>query len=210
MTCDTPATWCDSWYNMDETRRVQEQMYRLQHPANCSAAAFYRYYQVPGVPMHGIGSYIHVLSAAFAAAMSENRTFLNEAQWVFSDPNSCPQQNPDCLFWPLTPCKPSDAENNYTATGWMRPIRELIPEQWQHKGLFWWRAQAVKYFLRPRAPLLAFLDRVRKETFPPDGVMPRPIISLHIRHGDKWKEAELLPAKRYMQAIETAQLKQLV
>jgi len=73
--------------------------------------------------------------------------------------------------------------------------------------LFWWRAQVTKFLFRPRPSLLRYADNMRRETFP-NGTIPHPLKSLHIRHGDKAKEAGLIPVSAYMKMIEDEQLKE--
>jgi hypothetical protein len=208
MACDTPAEWCDSWYDSAETAQVQTEMWNMQHPANCSAVEWYRYYQRPGHPAHGIGSYIHVVSVAFTDAWMRGLSFMNHAWWIFGDPlPACRYASYECYVWPATPCKFEQMPKNVTTELWMRPDRLQIPEKWRHKGLFWWRAQVTKFLFRPRPSLLRYADNMRRETFP-NGTIPHPLISLHIRHGDKAKEAGLIPVSAYMKMIEDAQLKE--
>ncbi len=108
MKCDPRVPqaneWCDSWYDEEETKRFQEELYRVQHPEDCARAKYFRLRAVPAVGGHGLGSYIHVVSMWLAHALEHNRTFYNEAQWFFSDVRNCPKNTMACIFWSETPC----------------------------------------------------------------------------------------------------------
>jgi hypothetical protein len=52
---------------------VQELLYRMQHPPNCTDVPLYLYQLQQGV---GIGSSLHLLSAAFLQAVASGRVFV--------------------------------------------------------------------------------------------------------------------------------------
>ena len=73
----------------------------------------------------------------------------------------------------------------------------LIPPD---KYFFWWRAQAVAYLLRPNRRTLKQLEvRKQRQTW---STVPAGSISVHIRHGDKSKEMELVPDRMYLEKAE--------
>jgi len=46
-------------------------------------------------------------------------------------------------------------------------------------------------------------DQQLRRVFPPDGVVPRDLITVHVRWGDKQREMELVPIVTYVEAVET-------
>lgn len=67
---------------------------------------------------------------------------------------------------------------------------------------YWWRAQAAAYFVRPTLRTLRELDRRRKsEVFQGQSIEPG-TISVHVRHGEKWKEAQLQPDSEFLRNAE--------
>jgi len=69
--------------------------------------------------------------------------------------------------------------------------------QWSH----WWRAQAVAYIVRPNRRTLVELDSRRRLFFPNKAIDPG-TISIHIRHGDKWKESTLVADEDHLRLAE--------
>jgi hypothetical protein len=94
---------------------------------------------------------------------------------------------------------------NITTLRFQSSTRDYIPEKYQKKDLHWWRAQLTKYILRPRPSLIELSALLQADVFP-YGHAPRPLISLHIRHGGM--QSPLVPARSYMWEIERRELRQ--
>ena len=77
-----------------------------------------------------------------------------------------------------------------------------IPRQeWKEYGYQWWMSQSIRYLLRTMQPW--FIEKYHhwvRVTFP-DGI-PKKIIGIHVRHGDKYKEMRLLSFSKYMSIAE--------
>lgn len=70
-----------------------------------------------------------------------------------------------------------------------------------HPNLYyWWRAQGAAYLVRPNTRTLLELDRRRSLYFNED--IDEGTISVHVRHGDKWKESALASDQSYLEAVE--------
>lgn len=76
-------------------------------------------------------------------------------------------------------------------------------------SIHWWRAQCVRYFLREPTPLTAnFVRMMAIATFPnPTAGVPRNLINLHVRHGDKFREMTLAPLGAHIAAAERLRAK---
>lgn len=61
------------------------------------------------------------------------------------------------------------------------PPARLVPGKYQHRGLFWWTAQQYSWYLTPGKDLS---DRIEQEKKHLDWENNRPILALHVRHGD--------------------------
>ncbi len=69
----------------------------------------------------------------------------------------------------------------------------------------WWRAQSIKYITRPHPWLLDYVESEKKKVFAQQQI-PHPIISLHVRHGDKWREAVLMNLTSYIEEIRKSEI----
>jgi len=145
-------------------------------------------------------------------------------QWRYAE--SCADKRMECYFMPLTNCSTS-----LHAVGWenapsmandfshrsLRIVKtpadlfrpnvtwfkrsSFVPPPWSHKDIHWWRAQTSKYLSRPSQFVLDIVAEEQRKAFPPDGIIPHPMISIFVRHGDKWKESKLLPFSEYMNTV---------
>lgn len=66
---------------------------------------------------------------------------------------------------------------------------------------YWWRAQASAYIVRPNVRTLLELDRRRDLVFGGEDI-EEGTVSMHVRHGDKWKEMTLADDATYLKAVE--------
>jgi len=75
----------------------------------------------------------------------------------------------------------------------------LVPNNWEHKGTSWFKAQTTLFFLNPLPHFIEWLTKSKQYIFPDTlGQTPHPIISIHVRHGDKITENPLSPLSDYM------------
>lgn len=70
-----------------------------------------------------------------------------------------------------------------------------------NKFFYWWRAQSSAYLIRPTLRTLNELDRRREAVFQGQRIKPG-TISVHVRHGDKWKESKLEDDATFLRAAE--------
>jgi len=73
-----------------------------------------------------------------------------------------------------------------------------IPDE---KHLFYWRIQAITFFVRPNSRTKESIEKLRKLYFPQQ-TYPENSISTYVRHGDKYKEMKLYELPSYMDAAE--------
>ncbi|CAI5470064.1 unnamed protein product [Closterium sp. Yama58-4] len=68
----------------------------------------------------------------------------------------------------------------------------------------WWRSQSVRFFLRsPTAYLCHLTNAARHHTYGfREPYLPRPIVSVHVRQGDKAGEMRLLPLRAFVAAAQ--------
>lgn len=174
----------------------------------------------------GIGSKIHVLGAALAIAMSQQRVLVVAKQ--SSDPfmdDWCEGANSliECYFEDFTSCPSLDnkIDNTYNQSldqstelflqiglAQMLESSRLVPPQMTeilrlspvepNKYFYWWRCQASNYIVRLNTRTQADLKARRSRLFP-QRTIPPGTISIHVRHGDKGKEAALTPDEMYLQ-----------
>lgn len=76
---------------------------------------------------------------------------------------------PNCHFW-----------------HWKK-VEIQVPPAYQDLGLFWWTAQQWAWLLRPEGTLVAHLDAVKRTL---SWETHRPILGMHIRHGDSCMQGE--------------------
>eukprot|EP01097_Dermamoeba_algensis_P009431 TRINITY_DN662_c1_g3_i1.p1 TRINITY_DN662_c1_g3~~TRINITY_DN662_c1_g3_i1.p1 ORF type:complete len:315 (-),score=62.47 TRINITY_DN662_c1_g3_i1:91-1035(-) len=209
--------WCDSWYDESEGELLQQKLWKLQHPADCSTARLLYL----NLQYSGMGSTFHTIASALAVASNTNRTLvISELGETFASPDKCAQFGVlTCYMQPISSCTPKDITNlpsdqigqfgNISATDKRVLIilesypcpYDALPNEYKHKGVYWWKAQSARYLSRPRESLLKFVDEQKKIIFKSNNEeMPHPIISIHVRHGDKKSEANIFPLKDYMNA----------
>eukprot|EP00669_Euglena_mutabilis_P013162 TRINITY_DN793_c0_g1_i1.p1 TRINITY_DN793_c0_g1~~TRINITY_DN793_c0_g1_i1.p1 ORF type:complete len:407 (-),score=26.13 TRINITY_DN793_c0_g1_i1:160-1344(-) len=139
----------------------------------------------------------------------------------------------DCYFDPFTSCPAFrtglyDAKvENYNQSldqthtpilmldTWLVLNPRLIPKQVQflanNTGLpserryFWWRAQTTAYFVRPNKRTRVTLLNRRHRNFA-SFTLPPGTVSVHVRHGDKFKEAPPLSDKTYLDILANLRL----
>ena len=73
---------------------------------------------------------------------------------------------------------------------WLEPSAPAWREPNRLRAICRWRAQAATYLLRPNERTLAAIARRRTAAFAGRSIAPG-AISVHVRKGDKWVEAEV-------------------
>jgi len=85
-------------------------------------------------------------------------------------------------------------------SGTPKRFHELL-EYYQEDPKFWWRTQASTFMLRPN---IRTLDRINtilsNHTIAPE--LPSGCVSMHVRHGDKYREMRLHPLEEYVDWAE--------
>lgn len=222
--------FCDTRYSPEEMREVQDRIWRAQHPPDCRKARlfFFTSQRDDGSGL-GVGCVVHALSAALGQALADGRVLVPVGNFFFSEvvPYVCPERTLWCYFYPITNCTLQNSfEEGETLERSARIIRrsdlppypermvwndntvyELnfgywLPEYQSTRSIFWWRSVSSKYLLRPREWLLEHTERERRRTFPPDGKVPHPLLTIHVRHGDKFREAPPLNLSAYVDAAK--------
>ncbi|KAG0563996.1 hypothetical protein KC19_8G074500 [Ceratodon purpureus] len=216
------------------TLEVQHAIWNHQHPSSCEDKKFLLYEAIGNG--HGIGSVIHVTSAALLAALNMDRILVLSPQphnnWVNGRFCEGMDTIDECYFEPLSSCTIFDvlgdmeysdenlnkfmefnqevyvnSSERVLRTGIKRINRvQTVPilnrdtphmfyDLLKRGGIpvdfyYWWRAQSTAYIVRPTLRTLRELDRRRGVIFQGQAIEPG-TISVHVRHGDKWKEGKL-------------------
>lgn len=195
---------------------TQRFIYRWQHPEDCSA----REVIFSQVHNSGFGSVLHVVGSQLAWAISNNKVLSwNPGSCTnFVDPSVCHgmMAGCGCYFQALTNCSHSGLPSKTTPViGGSAPdvlvkmLRKIVPAMKEDEIKYWWRGQSVAYLMRlnlkthMKVLQLRMDDSIQKAwgqfkkvPFP----LPRGVISMHVRHGDKGKEMNLVDTKKYLQA----------
>jgi hypothetical protein len=140
---------------------------------------------------------------AFAEAIAAGEILRLVGGWKYAD-GSCASGSFDCFFEPLSSC--ADGGRAERPRPW-RDFKsdvyddhaELVPAQFARWGWTWWRAQLLRYLLRPNARTAAHVDAVRARLGlrPPEpigdagGAAARTgaIVGIHLRRGERLKRS---------------------
>lgn len=117
----------------------------------------------------------------------------------------------DRYFLPITNCTRAmlDPKNEIPYIHADAP-RTAVPfpyanqDTYPYPQFYWWRAQAIAYFVQFNPTFQAELAELRRTAFR-DRSLPCGSICAFIRHGDKGHEMPLLPWSRYWIAIQQTQ-----
>jgi len=165
-------------------------------------------------------------------AIIEGRVLMlpDNAEWAFG--RTCRPATWECHFEPITNCRTSlhapDWKNapeihqvNNASLVEHRVVKfgksymnaDFPPEGWSREGetpppfsskdIYWWHAQLIKYTVRPNKRTMKIVEKEMRKVFPPYGYIPHPIISMYVRHGDKFTEATEHPFHEYMALVNT-------
>eukprot|EP00397_Hematodinium_sp_SG-2012_P041166 GEMP01045275.1.p1 GENE.GEMP01045275.1~~GEMP01045275.1.p1 ORF type:complete len:402 (+),score=105.44 GEMP01045275.1:195-1400(+) len=149
----------------------------------------------------GLGSDIHTWSQALCNAMEENVTLAVVGSWIWRDEELCSAKETTsraasaplaCYFEVSTKCASAD-------------LSQAEKQNWQPEYCPHWirgfafRAAAVEYLFSNVSPALV---RQAEQTYAVVfGDRKSPLITVHIRWGDKKKEMELVPIEDYVEAV---------
>ena len=75
----------------------------------------------------------------------------------------------------------------------------IIPERWY----YWWRAQSAAYVVRPNARTRNEIAARRRRFFAREAIRPG-TLSVHVRHGEKFRETAPVDDGVYLQAAAAA------
>jgi len=67
----------------------------------------------------------------------------------------------------------------------------------------WWTSQFMLLLLNPNPKFLQFMRKNLNPYLP----LPHPVVALHVRHGDKYKEMKLHPFSEYLVAVQQIALR---
>mmetsp|Transcript_89758 Transcript_89758/g.187528 ORF Transcript_89758/g.187528 Transcript_89758/m.187528 type:complete len:1250 (-) Transcript_89758:81-3830(-) len=161
---------------------------------NCSCE-MQRFQQCP----HGVGSSLSSMLKPMTAAIMQG------APWDFEAPRKIPAAEAGLqrfcpahdLATPGVKCKEQVSPGCHY---WhWKPIEVRVPEQFQSMGLFWWTAQQWTWLLRPSAEVAAKVNSLKEAWGWED---KRPILGMHVRHGDSCMSSEGGRTGRKCEGIE--------
>mmetsp|Transcript_3379 Transcript_3379/g.9765 ORF Transcript_3379/g.9765 Transcript_3379/m.9765 type:complete len:428 (+) Transcript_3379:659-1942(+) len=210
------------------TGPAQLAIFRRQNPPDCSKARFI----VHKTQLGGIGSFLHQAGIALAGALELNRTLLfqDPDDHVYLGDDYCkdlPAMD-SCYFMPLSNCTaglsipesmPALDFNDPTQTNerflsedsGFAPPQFLVPTMFNSllnasnipvsRRYYWWRSQAAAYIVRMNPRTIKAVKALRNKYPQPPSL--RNAISVHIRRGDKWKEADPISDAAYSSTAET-------
>ena len=73
----------------------------------------------------------------------------------------------------------------------------MLPNETEKLGSFWWISQIFYFLLQPNIETKNHIEKIRK-----DINFLHPIVTIHVRHGDKGYEANLYPLSIYMNIMK--------
>ncbi|KAH0787874.1 mitochondrial inner membrane protein required for protein import [Histomonas meleagridis] len=197
-------------YGTDEIQKI---IYENQFPKDCSERDFLL---IPGGWYTGIGAYVHVIGSYIARGIELNRTVVYDTKDNHRFLN-CPQCSGsngfDCYFQPVSSCKFTKEEINYSDPKFMRIIEHpqaALPESvrsvMQRIAIppelhsFYWRVQSAYFITRFSDNLTKWVKEFRNKAL----VNPKDHydVSMHIRKGDKYLEMKLIDTSKYLYPLE--------
>lgn len=170
-----------------------------------------------------------MLSLALNVAVFTNRTLVpvDEDSWWLVKQAECGRAGFSCFFEDFTHCSVTAAERaaaipllqlggaafasaggpanilfdweGQTAAikiGLLRHFVPRFPGQIRLWGNAWWRGQLLRFLMRPRERMVRELEASKRKMR-----WQEPVVGLHVRHGDKLKEANRLSAHDYLRVL---------
>ena len=120
--------------------------------------------------------------------------FTNGGYSLFND---CDSHSIRCYFQNISKCPlyPNDFKPNENhITSWFGKPVSLNASLGKSK--IWWNSMAIVYIMQPTMQVLRYYEKIRSAL-----KIPHSFLTLHVRHGDKVKEAKLIPFEDYMEII---------
>jgi len=147
------------------TKKVQKEIYDLQHPADCSKAKFL-HCDSKGGNINGMGSRVFWLSRCIAKGFDTGRTVVLDT----AQSGTAEMWSP---FEPWSSCTMADVKKaNGRVVRWHSQDNEgkveegvkgaIVPKVYASKGYAWWKAQELAYVLRPTAATKAALEKKKQ------------------------------------------------
>lgn len=182
---------------LPHTAEAQRYIYSHQHPSACENRNW-----VTFTHHAGIGSEIHVATAALAFAIIRDAIFVwPKSRWMTA---ACQKQSFECVYQPATNCTNFNSQNRLLVTPDTPGLWNAVPAAFRNVSspyplLYWWRAQGAAY-------LVKFTNEFNRTLLDLSNLfIPRQVpcnsACVYVRHGDKYKEMEMLPWNRFFVAL---------
>jgi hypothetical protein len=193
----------------------REALSRWQNPSpsNCEKSSFL----IVDPWNNGLGSYLHIAALGLQEAVCQGRIFLFKGTPIWKPYNSSSLFDYNSYFLPVSSCHPSNTSNITTMPPTQHQcfgkhkqnrfnnfIQTMMPNHKIPHNVDdqYWRAQFIRYLLRPthflKHEITLFLQQQAHFN------LSRPYISIHVRYGDKSREARPVPLPRYLDAYYNA------
>jgi hypothetical protein len=201
------------------TKWTQMEIYKHQNPIDCSKSRF-----LVSEGFHsGFGSEMHVIGTHLAYAIQNNYVLLwgQNSCIRFLNVSGC-TRGCACIYKEISKCSMEVKTNEWESIN-HGEFRHLIPDIFKdkmhytipsitdHELTYWWRAQSVGFLMRFNDDTISDLLDMRKQDnfhyMSAGKILPFPLpsgtINAHIRHGDKYKEMDLIPSEKYAETFES-------
>lgn len=173
----------------EDIARFQQLLWQSQHPYSCHTA---RFLIVGNIHMAGLGSHLHGVIPALWRGLMEHRVVLLDRNIlsVYGNRKSCPIQNYECYYLPLSNCSLDDVTTAMLKSGQALRLRSRfkLPEHTlsyftselsQPYNTAWYAKELTRYFTRPNNCLSRYVEQLRLLS----GLNATRFASLHYRSG---------------------------
>jgi hypothetical protein len=194
------------WTNLDRLSPLAQRI--AAHQSNCSAPlANFRFRN-----RFGLGSDLHVYSQAICNALEAGNIRVRTATpWIWLDTTACAQDTTSAMtcYFPeselrcandrvLTPQQENELANMTRGRGKIKNACPSIRAEYDVSDI---RA-ATTEFIFTRVSIVVQHEAERQLQHVFGDVVPKNLITVHIRWGDKADEMTLLPVSDYIEAVE--------
>ncbi|KAG5187193.1 hypothetical protein JKP88DRAFT_307816, partial [Tribonema minus] len=224
---DTLPPWYQPYFRLSGTpqtrlpltEEVQADIWRSQNPPACAGHALV----VHRRSNFGLSAQLHWAAGSLGMAMEHGHIFTWHAAsgtkaFMGRYCDEAGVHNPSCFFVPPSNCSDQAAAagaavvpyavHNYTIPSKFES--EMPPGSPWRKVMtlnYWWRAQVATYLFRFNKRTSRELIQ-RRQRSAARGAPPLPLppntFSIHVRHGDKWKEMNLQSWDAHLHAADVA------